>query len=120
MVLPWNGSAVCCDNCKYGSTVPGGYTICTCSFVFEYVEIPSTLFPHLLSSLLCHHHASVLFSVGGKTGVFELSVQYVFPLSPIFPGLTPAVCFVQEVGTIVVFLFVPVETLVTPVICRCK
>lgn len=60
------------------------------------------------------------FPVGGKTGVFELSVQYVFPLSPIFPGLTPAVCFVQEVGTIDVFLYVPVETIVTPVICRCK
>lgn len=36
MVLPWSGSAACYDDCKYGSTVPGGYTICTCSFVFEY------------------------------------------------------------------------------------
>lgn len=64
MVLPWSGSAACYDDCKYGSTVPGGYTICTCSFVFEYKSKcpPYALFPPLVLPSLCLlHHASVLF-----------------------------------------------------------
>lgn len=79
----------------------------------------SLLFSPLSSSFpLCLlHHPSALFSVKGglkKTGVFELSVQYVSSLSPCSPCPLDCprwVCFVQEVGTIDVSLYVPVEHL---------
>lgn len=130
MVLPWSGSAACYDHCKYGSTVPGGYTICTCSFVFEYKSNPppphpcpsSPLVPPLLPSLVLLSSLSPPSSISPffckrgvkKTGVFELSVQYVSSLSPCSPCPLDCprwVCFVQEVGTIDVSLYVPVEHL---------
>ncbi|KAG7502435.1 hypothetical protein JOB18_019780 [Solea senegalensis] len=58
-------------DCKYGSTVPGGYTICTCSFVFEY-ESKSPHPPLPLSDSFLPLSVSYMpfFSIWGKTGVF--------------------------------------------------
>lgn len=105
--------------CKYGSTVPGGYTICTCSFVFEYEPrsppppVPSPPRPRSFSvSPPSLSLGPFFFSVGGNTGVFELSVQCVSSSSPC--SLSPLDCpcwgcLVQEVGAIDVSLYVPVE-----------
>lgn len=107
MVLPWSGSAACYDHCKYGSTVPGGYTICTCSFVFEYKSNPPPILLLLWSLLssplsssfpLCLlHHPSALFSVKGglKKQVCLSSVYSMCPLcphAPRVPWTVPAEC----------------------------
>lgn len=82
----------------------------------------SPLVPPLLPSLVLLSSLSPPSSIGPffckrgvkKTGVFELSVQYVSSLSPCSPCPLDCprwVCFVQEVGTIDVSLYVPVEHL---------
>lgn len=108
MVLPWSGSAACYDHCKYGSTVPGGYTICTCSFVFEYESKPThptpvlLLLPPLLPSLVLLSSLSPPSSIGPffcKRGVKKqvcLSSVYsmcpLCPHAPRVPWTVPAEC----------------------------
>lgn len=119
MVLPWRGFAACYDHCKYWSTVPEGYTICTCSFVFEYESNPPTLLSPLLSSPpRLHHVTSVLFLLSGLKQVCWSSVYIACSLcphdtpTPLYPLDCPCwVSIVQEVGTIGVSLYVPVEHL---------
>lgn len=114
MVLPWSGSAACYDDCKYGSTVPGGYTICTCSFVFEYEsKIPNFFLPSSRPLRLLLPPRS--FFCRGLKQVCLSSVYSMCPLCPHAPRVPSDcpcwVCFVQEVGSIDVSLYVPVEHL---------
>lgn len=76
-------------------------TICTCSFVFEYELSPPLSAPP--SSLLCE----------GVKQVWLSSVYSVCPplAPPFLLGLSRRACFVQELGSSDVSLYVPVEHL---------
>lgn len=85
MTVPWFGSAAFSNECKYGRTVPGGSMISKSS-VFEYDNSSPSFFASVLFV------SSDLPSLwGDTTGVFELSVQYMYPLSP------PAHCLPRTV-----------------------
>lgn len=92
MVLPWSGSAACYDDCKYGSTVPGGYTICTCSFVFEYESKspnhPSPLTLHrspLLPPLPSLSFLCLLCHAFFCRGVKQVCLSSVYSMCPLCP-----------------------------------
>lgn len=102
MVLPRSGSAACYDDCKYGSTVPGGYTICTCSFcIWIWVKIPNlslaSLSPLFLVLPFSTTPQSFFCRGGGLKQVCLSSVYSMCPLCPHAPprvplGLSPAEC----------------------------